>query len=289
MEAAAATLPLLLVLLMAVALPAPSHGWGVDGHLMVCQIAQGRLSGAAAAAVRDLLPSYAGNNLSSLCSWADDVKFRYHWSSPLHYIDTPDDLCTYSYDRDCKDEDGVEGRCVAGAINNYTSQLLTYGRSSATQYNLTQALLFLSHFIGDIHQPLHVGFTSDRGGNTIDVHWYTRKTVLHHVWDASIIQTAEDDYYSDGVADYIDTLTKNITGAWSEQVPSWEECGKNQTACPDIYASESIAAACDWAYKGVDQDSTLEDAYFSSRLPVVNLRLAQGGVRLAATLNRIFG
>ena len=60
--------------------------------------AQGRLSGAAAAAVKDLLPSYAGNNLSSLCSWADDVKFRYPWSSPLHYIDTPDGLCTYRYD-----------------------------------------------------------------------------------------------------------------------------------------------------------------------------------------------
>ncbi|KAF8780023.1 hypothetical protein HU200_001988 [Digitaria exilis] len=181
--AAAAKLPPLLLLLLAAAaaLPAPSYGWGVDGHLMVCQIAQGRLSDAAAAAVKDLLPSYAGNNLNSLCSWADDVKFRYHWSSPLHYIDTPDGLCTYSYDRDCKDEDGVKGRCVAGAINNYTSQLLTYGRSSAPQYNLTQALLFLSHFMGDIHQPLHVGFTSDRGGNTIDVHWYTRKTVLHHV------------------------------------------------------------------------------------------------------------
>lgn len=76
--------------------------------------------------------------------------------------------------------------------------------------NLTQALLFLAHFIGDIHQvinedlifdltkillvmvimrskmnvmvqPLHVGFTSDRGGNNIDVHWYRTKTVLHHV------------------------------------------------------------------------------------------------------------
>ncbi|KAL6627515.1 hypothetical protein ACP70R_031241 [Stipagrostis hirtigluma subsp. patula] len=281
---------LLLPLLLFSALPAPSLGWGVDGHLMICQIAQGRLSGAAAAAAKDLLPSYAGGNLSSVCSWADDVKFRYRWSAQLHYIDTPDGLCNYSYDRDCKDEEGVKGRCVAGAINNYTSQLLTYGRSSAAaQYNLTQALLFLSHFIGDIHLPLHVGFTSDKGGNTVDVHWYRRKTVLHHVWDDNIIETAEDDFYGDGVADFIDILTKNITGEWSDQVPSWEECGKNQTACPDIYATESIAAACDWAYKGVKDDSTLEDAYFSSRLPVVNLRLAQGGVRLAATLNRIFG
>jgi hypothetical protein len=52
----------------------------------------------ATAAVKDLLPSYAGNDLSRLCSWADVVKFRYHWSSPPHYIDTPDGLCGYSYD-----------------------------------------------------------------------------------------------------------------------------------------------------------------------------------------------
>uniref|UniRef100_A0A0E0MQW4 Aspergillus nuclease S1 n=1 Tax=Oryza rufipogon TaxID=4529 RepID=A0A0E0MQW4_ORYRU len=277
------TLPLLLLLLFSSLFPAPSHAWGIHGHLI------GRLSDAAAAAVRGLLPSYAGGNLSSLCSWADGVKLRYPWSAPLHYIDTPDHLCSYTYDRDCKDEDSFRGRCVAGAINNYTSQLLTYDATSpSTQYNLTQALLFLAHFVGDIHQPLHVGFTSDKGGNTIDVHWYTRKTVLHHVWDDNIIETAENDYYGEGVAEFVDALMQNITGEWSQRVPGWEECSKNQTTCPDTYASESIAAACDWAYKDVTEDSLLEDAYFGSRLPVVNLRLAQGGVRLAATLNRIF-
>jgi hypothetical protein len=49
--------------------------------------------------VKNLLPSYAGNDLSSLCSWADNVKFLYHWSSALHYINTPDGVCGYSYDR----------------------------------------------------------------------------------------------------------------------------------------------------------------------------------------------
>jgi hypothetical protein len=59
---------------------------------------QGRLSDAATKAVNDLLPSDASGNLSSLCSWADKVRFRYHWSAPLHFIDTPDNLCTYNYD-----------------------------------------------------------------------------------------------------------------------------------------------------------------------------------------------
>ncbi|PHT33382.1 Endonuclease 3 [Capsicum baccatum] len=266
------------------------HGWGLDGHYSVCKIAQSRLSKAAAKAVEELLPHSANGDLASVCIWADRVKFRYHWSSPLHYIDTPDKLCTYRYSRDCKDEDGVADRCVAGAINNYTNQLLTYNKGSdqASTYNLTEALLFLSHFIGDIHQPLHVGFTSDRGGNTIDVHWYRRKAVLHHVWDTNIIETAEERYDDSNVDELVDALQKNITTGWADQVDSWESCSGNKTACPDIYASEGIKAACDWAYKGVTEDSTLEDDYFLTRYPIVQWRLAQGGVRLAATLNRIF-
>ncbi|KAL2546464.1 Endonuclease 2 [Forsythia ovata] len=277
-----------LLVFVALFLCPVSYGWGIDGHLIVCRIAQPRLSKAAADAVENLLPAYADNDLGSVCSWADRVKFHYHWSSALHFIDTPDNLCTYQYSRDCKDEDGIKDRCVAGAINNYTTQLLSYGNeNSASQYNFTEALLFLSHFMGDIHQPLHVGFTSDRGGNTIDVHWYKRKSVLHHVWDDNIIETEEDRSYDSNVDEMIDALQKNITTIWANQAKAWEAC--STTTCPDIYASEGIKAACNWAYKGVSEDSVLEDNYFLTRSPIVNLRLAQGGVRLAATLNRIFG
>ncbi|XXG83750.1 hypothetical protein AAC387_Pa10g1436 [Persea americana] len=278
----------LITLTLAFLCPA-IHGWGVDGHFIICTIAQHRLSEAASDAVNQLLPDNGENDLPSLCAWADRMRFRYHWSAPLHYINTPD-TCTYEYARDCKDESGEKGFCVAGAINNYTNQLLTYGNSSSkNQYNLTQALLFLSHFMGDIHQPLHVGFASDRGGNTINVHWYTRTAVLHHVWDASIIETAEERFYSSSVEELIKAIEQNITKEWADQVQKWEKCSYGKITCPDIYASEGISAACDWAYKNVSEGSTLEDEYFLSRLPIVNLRLAEGGVRLAATLNRIFG
>ncbi|PWZ56140.1 Endonuclease 2 [Zea mays] len=134
-----------------------------------------------------ILFSYAGNNLSSLCSWADDVKFR-----------------------------GLQeqGRCQGPMRRECHQQLYLLAPhlreifSPRIADNLTQMLLFLSHFIRDIHKPLHVGFTSNKGGNTVDFHWYARKTVLHHVWDASIIQPTEDDFYGDRVAGYIDTLKK---------------------------------------------------------------------------------
>ncbi|KAG8652236.1 hypothetical protein MANES_06G066800v8 [Manihot esculenta] len=266
---------LLTVFSLALLLPV-IHGWGSDGHFIICKIAQSRMSEAAADAVEQLLAESAENDLASLCSWADNVRFRYRWSAPLHYINTPD-LCNYQYSRDCKDEDGETGRCVAGAINNYTSQLLTYINASSlqTEYNLTEALLFLSHFMGDIHQPLHVGFASDKGGNTIDVHWYTRKQVLHHVWDSSIIETDEERSYNSNVDDMIDAIQQNITTEWSDLVQRWETCSRNKPTCPDIYASEGIKAACDWAYKGAPEGSVLEDDYFLSRRSIVTLRLAQ--------------
>ncbi|XP_020237661.1 endonuclease 2 [Cajanus cajan] len=264
-----------------------THGWGEDGHAIICRIAQSRLSDSAAEAVKKLLPKYAQDDLGSVCSWADHVRFYLHWSAPLHFADTPDSLCNFQYNRDCKDENGEKGRCVVGAIKNYTSQLLDNGKD--TQYNLTQALLFLSHFMGDVHQPLHVGFTSDRGANLINVHWYTKKQNLHHVWDASIIETAEETFYDSNIDAFTKAIQENITKTWSGQVKGWETCNSNEATCPEKYASEGIQAACQWAYKDAPEGSELGDDYFRSRFPVVSLRLAQGGVRLAATLNRIFG
>ncbi|KAI4369004.1 hypothetical protein MLD38_017499 [Melastoma candidum] len=264
-----------------------ARGWGYDGHYAVCKIAQSRLSKPASDTVARLLPRHIGGNFTSLCIWADRVKSRYLWSPSLHFINTPDHLCTYKYSRDCKDEDGEKGRCLTGAINNYTTQLLGQG-SSRHRYNLSEALLFLSHFIGDIHQPLHVGFTTDKGGSNIDVHWYSRKQVLHNVWDESIILTAEERYYRSHIQGLITTIQQNISSAWADQVKEWESCSSGQAPCPDTYATESVKAACDWAYKGVSEGAALDDNYFLSRVPVVYQRLAQAGVRLAATLNRIF-
>ncbi|KAL5661054.1 hypothetical protein ACJX0J_028179, partial [Zea mays] len=68
----------------------------------------------------------------------------------------------------------------------------------------------------------------------------------------------------DGVKGLHFTPTKEGTPSTSTaqrmvgEVSSWEACGKNQTVCPDIYAFENIIASCYWAYKGVEEDSTLE-------------------------------
>nr|WGJ83495.1 endonuclease 1 [Lilium hybrid cultivar] len=269
-----------------------AQGWSKEGHVMTCRIAQALLKPEAAEAVKNLLPHEAEGDLSSLCVWPDQVRhwYKYRWTSPLHFIDTPDEACSFDYTRDCHGPKESKDMCVAGAISNFTSQLLHYREgTSDRRYNMTEALLFLSHFMGDIHQPMHVGFTSDKGGNSIALRWFRHKSNLHHVWDREIILTALADYYGKDMDAFQKDLTKNITrGIWSDDLSSWVDC-KDLSSCTTKYATESISLACKWGYKGVTQGETLSDDYFSSRMPVVMKRIAQGGVRLGMLLNHVFG
>ncbi|KHN07310.1 Putative NADH dehydrogenase [Glycine soja] len=103
-----------------------------------------------------MLPDSAQGDLAAVCSWADEVghTYRYRWCSALHYADTPDFKCNYEYFRDCHDSYRHKHRCVSGAIYNYTMQLKSADASTSSEfnYNLAEALMFLSHFVGDIHQ-----------------------------------------------------------------------------------------------------------------------------------------
>ncbi|KAH9617077.1 hypothetical protein KSS87_021687 [Heliosperma pusillum] len=268
-----------------------ARAWSKEGHTITCQIAQNLLEPEALHAVKNLLPEHLDGNLSALCVWPDQVRhwYKYRWSSPLHFIDTPDDSCSFNYNRDCHDTHGVKDMCVAGAIQNYTSQLQHYREgTSDRRYNLTEALLFLSHFMGDLHQPMHCAHTTDKGGNSINLRWFRHKSNLHHVWDREIILTAMKDYYENDVQLLHEDIVGNFTdGIWSDDVSSWTDC-TSLHACVTKYATESINIACKWGYKDVESGITLSDEYFNTRLPFVMKRIAQGGVRLAMILNNVF-
>ncbi|MCO5572744.1 hypothetical protein L7F22_026503 [Adiantum nelumboides] len=259
-----------------------AEAWGSDGHYLVCSIAQGMLTAPAKEAVGRLVPG--DGQLASWCSWADRVKFHYPWTSPLHYVNTPPHLCSFNYQRDCKYE-GLKDVCVAGAINNYTSQLTTASLSTDSSYNLTEALLFLAHFVGDIHHPLHAGFSNDKGGNTIMVHWFNKEENLHHVWDTDIIETALTTFYDSDIQAFQDEIVSNVT---ENNIEQWSSCRNSMLACPNKYAQESINVACKWAYNDAPSGSYLGDSYFRSRLPIVQDRIARAGVRLASILNNVF-
>jgi hypothetical protein len=149
----------------------PANGWGATGHSLVAKIAQTTLTSDSKQFVRDHLPWFTAGDLSMVGSWADTILYpdtdpvdylNWQWSKELHYVNTPDWVCNYDRNRDCDWAGGQ--RCIDGAIQNYTKRLADTQQDDIQRQ---EALKFLVHFIGDIHQPLHGGFAGDRGGNSI--------------------------------------------------------------------------------------------------------------------------
>jgi hypothetical protein len=143
------------------------HGWGPVGHSIIARLAQSQLGDTAMERIRYLVPWHWNGNLSAMASWADDILYpntnptgfdNWQWTRPSHYINIPDWNCTYQVERDC-----IDDICVDGAIRNYTKRLET----DLDDVQHKEALYFLIHYVGDIHQPLHTGFASDYGGNNV--------------------------------------------------------------------------------------------------------------------------
>jgi hypothetical protein len=275
-------LPLLCCCAPALAIAARAPMWGSDGHEVTASIAQSLLSSNAASQVSSIL---SGQSLSQVSTWADAVKYTapYEWSGVLHYINTPDWACNYQYSRDCPN-----AQCVSGALKNYTKRLVD---SSLPADQINEALKFVTHFAGDIHQPLHVGFTSDEGGNSIKGTFEGDSDSLHYIWDVPLVQLRIKEF--GGVqSQYTQYLLQQIQGPWASNASAWEKCSTGGTVCPDDWASESVLLACSHAY--VDQNDNviqngfnLGDPYYQFNKGIVDEQLAKGGVRLANMLNAL--
>jgi hypothetical protein len=170
--------------------------------------------------------------------------------------------------------------------------------------------MFLTHFVGDIHQPLHCSRKTDMGGNMIHVHadWAPKNSLLpdaqrrsshhhelnlHAVWDDSIIdRVLEDDYEGFRHAMELDLfdliLQKQLEPEWKSV---WIACPDGRRKrCVLQWAEESLDDALEHAYRNAEggnditDGDVLSDLYYRTRLPIVKERLAVAGVRLALTL-----
>jgi len=269
----------------------PPLQWGQVGHALVASVAQALLSPNASQSVINLLPDVNGS-MAAVASWADQIRKTYPWSAELHYINTPDWVCDYSYNRDCQ-LNGVMGICVDGAIQNYTQRLLDMSLPFDQQ---NEALKFLIHFVGDIHQPLHCGFTTDKGGNTFEGHFNGKKVNLHEIWDTSIVVERIDNDFHGNQSSYLSYLVTQIQGAWSNQASGWSTCvtPSKYSDCSGDWAAESITDACQYSYVEADGKTHIQtgfdlgDPYYQRNMPVVEMQIAKAGVRLATVLNALF-
>src|SRR5262245_33377870 len=144
-----------LVLFSWLAIAPCASGWGVEGHNLVARLAAARLTPRASAQIAAILGP--DTTLASIASWADQIRSTRKETGPWHYVDIPIDKPRLKDGRDCKD-----GNCVTVKIEQF-QRILTDHNSSREKRR--EALEFVVHFVGDMHQPLHCSDNQDKGGN----------------------------------------------------------------------------------------------------------------------------
>lgn len=242
-----------------------AHSFGQLGHRIVGQIAQDNLTPAAQKKINQLTH---GEKLAQMSTWADEIRSDKTWSrsSPWHYVSIEDNETWKTVKRN-PDGDVLE------SLERFEKVLKN---PKANNQDKWQALAFYVHFVGDIHQPLHVGHSHDKGGNSIKLKWFGEHTNLHTVWDSKILEQQQLSYteYSEFLSRITDTQRKEWTGKSYYQ---WADESK---------ALRDRAYQLEKNYQGEDD---LRFNYVFINKPIVEQRLQQAGIRLAEKLNEIFG
>lgn len=175
-----------VILLIALLSMVVVHAWGSSGHMVVADVAYTLLDTTTKAKVDALLH---GAKLSDLANWPDKYvnTVEGKWSAHLHFVNLPSNVSTFVCSPAC--DDG----CVVTALTNFTRLLQSQEGSSCANYNNHAAipcpLSFVTHFMGDIHQPLHVAYGVDRGGVFDHVYYNHTHMTLHKLWDYGMINS----------------------------------------------------------------------------------------------------
>ncbi|MBS1240983.1 MAG: nuclease [Gemmatimonadetes bacterium] len=261
---------LLTTVLIAAAAASPAHatglgtaGWGAMGHRLVVEIAWDYLTPTARASAVALL---GGQSIGSASVWADSIRGSRRETGPMHYVNLPAGERAWHPERYCRN-----GDCVVGAVEKY--QAILADRSAPTA-DRAEALRFVMHFVGDMHQPLHVGDRGDRGGNDVAVTWRDRKTNLHSVWDTDLLRA-----WAPSEGNYLRALRRRVarmSPAERDQAASGSVVG---------WAMDGNATSGEVAYR-LPPGNALGPEYLRSAGPVMDLAIIHAGLRLARLLNQ---
>ncbi len=186
----------------------------------------------------------------------------------MHYINAPRDATLIDMSRDCPN-----GDCVVGAINRFITEIQNPNLSEETRVD---ALKFLIHFIGDVHMPMHVSYSDDRGGTQVPVTFFgSQNWNLHSVWDTGIIRRRSG-------GDWISLAIQIRSDITPAEISTWQ----NSTD-PVDWANESLTITGD-IYANLPGDFILDQTYYDEYVDDIEEQLQAGGVRLAYILNTSF-
>lgn len=245
----------------------PALAWGPEGHSLVARIAAAQLTPAARSRVQEILGP--DSTMASVSSWADQVRRQRPPSAPWHFVDIPIDKPHLDMARDC-----AKGDCVVAAIETDEAAL----RNPATPATeRREALMFLIHFVGDLHQPCHSSDNKDKGGNDVHVVFFDHPGNLHGTWDSGLLGRIgkEDDLFP--------VLLKEAqkhAKKWSGGTPEKWSDDAHRLAQKVVYGKLPKAPAGSNIILAADYEKAAD--------PVVREQLERAGDRLARVLNELF-
>ena len=271
---------LLAALAAAAALcPSPAFAWGKTGHRVVAAIADTQLSGLARAQVEQILGP--GESLDEAANWPDEMRsapgaFWQKTATPWHYVT----LNGIIYDHAPTEGDALE------ALARFSKTLRD---PNASREDRQTALRFIVHLVGDLHQPLHVGKCCDRGGNDVKVSWFGKPTNLHAVWDSQLVEDEQLSFTELAAKLERHINPEDVVKWWDINPRDWisESAEIRDTVYP-TKAEIPRPAKGKKVKKGEAVLPDLSYSYVYRFTPVMERRLSQGGVRLAAYLNALF-
>lgn len=240
-----------------------AFGWGQKGHDTVTYIAEQHLTETTQAAIDSLLDGYS---LVYWANWLDNASHtpEYHYTKTWHYKNID---ANKSYEKAPKKKEGDIVRAIY-------EQVEVLNDSTKSKDDKSLALKMVIHFLGDIHQPMHMGHASDLGGNRWNVRFFKNSANLHSVWDSRLPETAHKWSHTEWQRE-VDRLP------YDQQVLILKDGN------PDTWGKETYEI-CTRVYEATPEGTNIEYDYIADWTPTIESQLLKGGLRLADVLNSIF-
>lgn len=239
----------------------PAHAFDAQGHALICQMAYMQLSEPVRASVDALVKQSPEKNFPAACSWPDVVRDQasFRHTKPWHFVNV-----AHTAEKVVAADCPAHG-CLLSAIPAMQERL------RKNPENDWQALLFLSHFLGDLHQPMHVSFAEDRGGNMTDVRYLGSNTNLHHLFDGEILGALN---YRQKTPQWLSTITP-------EQRLQWQQGDMLIWATESLYITRFI-------YQKLPATNIISEEYKAFFSEELSRQMKKASVRLAHVLEETF-
>jgi len=242
----------------------PAWSWDPLGHLIVARIAEREVGSKAASRLRFYLEKQGG--IESAARWAGDIESERPETARWSFIHIPPAAMELDLEQQCP-----AGDCVTVKLREFEG-IARLGVRNREQ--ITEAVKFMIHLMGDLHQPLHAGYAEDEGGRNIAVALDGRQMSLFEAWDSALVERLGTDD-----AAIADKLLQRITDAQRQR---WREGNLKD------WTWETHLLAARMAYGALPPGSPkiLDDDYLEQATQVIETQFMKAGVRLAKIFDR---